>query len=914
MKLRTRLLLTIGLTMVCLFVGISQLSENLIMKSFTALERSDTERNIERVRRTVEQMNAELHIKNADWSKWDETYQFMGDRNVDYLKSNVNVAAVSTLELNLMLFVSKDFQVAAMESVQDKEAPAVRPQEIIKALRSKLDTPEGFKRGVDGLILHQDFPMLVSALPVFKSDGTGERRGWVVFGSYMDARRVARLQKTTRLDAKAYPATATRENPHGEHGPKTNSGGTDSHVVPISQDEIAAYTYMNDIAGNPALLLRLKEPRAIFQQGQETVKLVDETILVVGLIFCLVIAFVLEKFALARLWSLTKQVEQIGDHQGAPTVTIRGRDELSNLAARINEMLSGIAEEKERVLEQKQEVAAKNAVLESAIEGIGQLDVEGRYVAVNSAFARMLYSSSEDMIGQHWSVGIGVGDHPHVQAALRHSLIEGRAEVLVKGVQTDGTQFFEEVTLIPSLDHSGQPNGHHIFAKDVTERKVLEMQIEHQAFHDKLTDLPNRALFMDRIKLALAKAQRHGLGTAALFIDLDNFKLVNDSLGHDAGDALLIEVSNRLRDCVRPGDTVARLGGDEFTILLEDLASSDEAEVIARRVLDSFRAPINLEGVEVFASASIGVAFANDPDMDADRLMKNADTTMYYAKARGKSDYVLYEDSMQDSVSERMELETALRKGLDTGEIFVQYQPLVDLSSGLVIGAEALARWMHPTRGLVPPVQFIPIAEETGLILPLGYKILEEACWQARAWQIEFDRPDLTISVNLSGRQLQQNDVVDRVAEILERTGLSAASLKLEITESVLMERTDCLSKLNRLKELGLKLALDDFGTGYSSLAHLSAFPIDTIKIDRAFISRLDQEDHSKAVVQAIMALSRSMNMNVTSEGVETASQMSIVKSMGCEVGQGYLFAKPLDACDFGRTLLPGDNFDAMAA
>jgi diguanylate cyclase (GGDEF)-like protein/PAS domain S-box-containing protein len=907
MKLRARLLLTIGLTMVGLFVGISMLSEGLIMKSFASLEKSETERNIERVRRTVEQMTKELRAKNADWAAWNESYDFMKDHNSGFWNSpEVNEDSVADLEMNLVLFVDRDLKNVGSQIDHEAESPDPLPKSLIEALRPALRTSKGKSEGVEGIILHQDMPMLVSALPITRGDGTGEFRGWIVFAAYMDAGHMTRLQKTTRLNAKAFSATATHNNPHASAGLDRGPNHVDSHVVPMSATEIAAYTYMSDIYGNPGMLLRIVEPRPVFHQGLETVKLVNEMIFVVGLIFSLVIMVALEKFALARLWNLTRQVVRIRSEGGVLRVNIGGRDELQLLGTHINEMLSGIAEERERVLEQKK-------VLESAIEGIGQLDLEGCYVTANSAFARMYDIDAEQMVGRHWCEGISEFDHPHMAAALGQSQTEGRTEILVKGVRKDGAQFFQELTLIAAFNHDGLFVGHHIFAKDITERKVLEMQIEHQAFHDKLTDLPNRALFMDRITLALAKAKRHGLGTAALFIDLDNFKLVNDSLGHDAGDALLIEVARRLRQCVRPGDTVARLGGDEFTILLEDLTSSNEAEEIARRVLDSFLVPIKFESTEAFSSASIGIAFATDQEMDAEKLMKNADTTMYHAKSRGRAAYALYEESMQDAMSERMELETALRKGLADGQLFVQYQPLVDLQSGAVIGAEALARWLHPTRGLISPVQFIPIAEETGLILQLGYFVLEESCRQARAWQVENDRPDLTMSVNLSGRQLQQSDIVERIAEILGRTELHPSSLKLEITESVLMEQTDSVSKLDRLKAMGVKLALDDFGTGYSSLAHLSAFPIDTIKIDRAFISRLDQGGHSLAVVQAIMALSRSMNMDVTSEGIETSEQLGVMKSMGCEIGQGYLFAKPLDAGTFGDTMFSLNSVDSAA-
>jgi diguanylate cyclase (GGDEF)-like protein len=437
---------------------------------------------------------------------------------------------------------------------------------------------------------------------------------------------------------------------------------------------------------------------------------------------------------------------------------------------------------------------------------------------------------------------------------------------------------------------------------DNLEAAILERtrEMEHQAFHDKLTGLPNRALFMDRLDQAIRKMKRSRAGTVALFIDLDNFKLINDSLGHDMGDELLCVVADRLKRDIRPGDTVARLGGDEFTILLENLSGVEEGIAVAERILNSLRQPILLGGREAYAGGSIGVAYTTDPDMTSATLLKNADTAMYSAKADGKMNYRLFDDSMYDSALERLEVETALRRAVENQEIEVAYQPLINLDGGEMMGAEALARWTHPTRGAISPSEFIPIAEETGLIIPIGYWVLEEACRQARGWSDLYPGRDLEISVNLSGKQLQKPDVVERVREILDGTGLKPSCLKLEITESVLMEdREEVARKMHLIKALGVKLALDDFGTGYSSLSTLRAFPIDTLKVDRLFISQLGEEESADAIVEAIAAMARSMKMTVTGEGVENDMQEAIIRSLGCATGQGYLYDKPLTRQEF---------------
>ncbi|MCW5943380.1 MAG: EAL domain-containing protein [Fimbriimonadaceae bacterium] len=429
-------------------------------------------------------------------------------------------------------------------------------------------------------------------------------------------------------------------------------------------------------------------------------------------------------------------------------------------------------------------------------------------------------------------------------------------------------------------------------------------QLEHQSLHDRLTGLPNRVLFMDRVAMALQKARRSKKGTAVLFVDMDNFKLVNDSLGHAAGDELLKEFSKRLQSAVRPGDTVSRMGGDEFTILLENLDSVLAAMETAERVLAMLRTPVMLADLETFAGCSIGVAYAGAGATSAEDLVKDADSAMYRAKQSGKSAFVVYDESMHIHAIDRLELESSLRSALDREEIFVVYQPLVELRSGRIVGAEALARWNHETRGIVSPADFIPMAEQTGLIVPIGYWVLEEACRQALVWHEKTPGLDFTINVNVSGRQLQRGDVTDRVRQALERTGLAPHRLKLEITESILMEhKEDMVAKVRELKELGIKIAIDDFGTGYSSLGMLQSFPIDTVKIDRRFVEQLGEESSSVSIIEAILALTRALGMDATGEGIETPFQEMLLKQLGCRLGQGYLYDRPLAADELAERL-----------
>jgi diguanylate cyclase (GGDEF)-like protein len=414
-----------------------------------------------------------------------------------------------------------------------------------------------------------------------------------------------------------------------------------------------------------------------------------------------------------------------------------------------------------------------------------------------------------------------------------------------------------------------------------------------------LTELPNRALLHDRLVHALARAPRSALSTAVLFIDLDNFKVINDSRGHQAGDRLLVTVAQRLRAAVRPGDTAARLGGDEFTVLLEDLTDPADAVNVAQRFLQQLHAPMELDGHRVVTSASIGIAVSGAADgILADDLLRQADIALYSAKDHGKDQFAMFDPSMNQLPLERLQLETDLRHGLEHGEFRVFYQSIVELTTGRITGMEALVRWNHPRRGLVAPNQFIPVAEASGLIVPLGKWVLQEACRQAQLWRQQNPlQPPLVISVNLSARQFQHASLVEDVAEALRESGLPPGQLKLEITESAAMEaRIGTIQVLQALKGLGVLLAIDDFGTGYSSLAYLKRFPVDTLKVDRSFVSGMGDNPQDSAIVESVIMLARTLGLSVTAEGIETVRQLDELRGLACNEGQGFLFARPQPA------------------
>ncbi|HSB08122.1 MAG TPA: EAL domain-containing protein [Blastocatellia bacterium] len=432
---------------------------------------------------------------------------------------------------------------------------------------------------------------------------------------------------------------------------------------------------------------------------------------------------------------------------------------------------------------------------------------------------------------------------------------------------------------------------------DVTDQKQAEKALLHSAYHDALTGLPNRGLFMARLKSAMGQV-KHGDGYSfgVLFLDLDRFKVVNDSLGHQIGDQLLVATARRLESCLRPGDIVARLGGDEFAIILDRVRQVNDAVQAAERIREHLATPFNLSGHEVFISASIGIALNQTASEEPEEILRNADTAMYRAKDMGRGSYELFDKGMHARNAALSQLETGLRRALAHNEFRVHYQPIISLENWRISGFEALLRWEHPEHGYVSPLKFIPVAEETGLIIPISEWVLREACEQLRAWQVQFPSdPPLSMSVNLSGKQFSQPDLIDRIAQTLKETDVEASSLKIEITESAIIENIDVAAlMLKRIKALGVRLSLDDFGTGYSSLSYLHRFPIDTLKIDRSFVSRINLPKNAE-IVKTILTLAGNLGMDVVAEGVETRDQVLKLTGLNCEYVQGYLLSKPID-------------------
>jgi diguanylate cyclase (GGDEF)-like protein/PAS domain S-box-containing protein len=537
------------------------------------------------------------------------------------------------------------------------------------------------------------------------------------------------------------------------------------------------------------------------------------------------------------------------------------------------------------------------SLVQNSSDVITILDADGRPRWHSESVRRVLGYDPEKLLHtDQWAL-VHPDDRDRVagfvaQAAMRPGVT---AAATWRMRHRDGTWLHTETVAANLLD---DPNvrGLVLNTRDVSERKQLEDQLVHQAFHDGLTGLANRTLFAERVEEALATIGPTDV--AVLFVDLDDFKNVNDSLGHAAGDQLLVATAKRLKSCLRPGDTAARFGGDEFAVLLERVANRDAASAVAARVIDTLHQPFGLHGRTIPIKASVGLAIGRRGIEDADGLLRNADVAMYAAKAGGKDRFELFRPEMHADMLQRLELEAELRHAVDQGELVLHYQPIVELATGRITRVEALVRWAHPTRGLLGPLGFVPLAEEQGMIGPIGRWVLDEACRQARCWQDRFPAtPPLSMHVNLSGRQLQQTGLMAEVAQALEASALEPELLTLEITETVLMADIDTVSqRLRDLKQLGVLLAIDDFGTGYSSLSYLRRFPIDMLKIDKAFVDGIGNGREDVALAHAIVNLSHTLQLHTIAEGIEQPEQAAHLAALGCQDGQGYHFAKPLAA------------------
>ncbi|MCK9635853.1 MAG: EAL domain-containing protein [Methylobacter tundripaludum] len=543
-------------------------------------------------------------------------------------------------------------------------------------------------------------------------------------------------------------------------------------------------------------------------------------------------------------------------------------------------------------------------VFENGSEGMVVTGADGTIVAINPSFTQLTGYTPEDVIGKNPKIlQSGRQDAMFYQAMWRKLVTTGHWEGEIWNRRKNGEVYAEWLSINSIFNSDGSVNRRVALFSDITKRKQSEELIWRQANFDPLTGLPNRSMFRDRLEQAVKKTHRVNSSLALMFIDLDRFKEINDTLGHEVGDALLVDAAQRLIHCVRDTDTVARLGGDEFTVILGDLDAIDSAERIAQSILNSLAQPFQLGSERSQISASIGITFYPKDATELEDLLKNADQAMYAAKDKGRNAYCCFTPSMHDAMLNRIQLTADLREALAENQFQVYYQPIVDITTGAISKAEALIRWLHPVRGLISPDDFIALAEDTGLITEIGAWVLRTACSQAKAWRNQ-GQPSLRIAVNVSARQFHDMHFIDTVSAVLIETGLPPEALELEITEGMMMHNMEhTIAVIQTLRVLGVQISEDDFGTGYSSLNYLKQFPIHTLKIDKSFIRDIGSDPDDAALVIAIIAMAKSLRLSIVAEGVETEQQLAFLRDQGCTQCQGYLFAKPMPEQEFGAFL-----------
>jgi diguanylate cyclase (GGDEF)-like protein/PAS domain S-box-containing protein len=547
--------------------------------------------------------------------------------------------------------------------------------------------------------------------------------------------------------------------------------------------------------------------------------------------------------------------------------------------------------------------------LNSIGDAVLSTNVEGQVTYLNSVAEKMTGWSLEEASGKPlesvFEIVDGATRKPcpnPLKSAIEKNKTVGLTPNCIL-IRRDKHECAIEDSAAPIHDRHGLVTGAVIVFHDVSEARAMGLEMSHHAQHDTLTNLPNRMLLKDRLSQAIAASHRNGTRVAVLYLDLDGFKHINDSLGHAIGDKLLQSVAKRLLSCVRNSDTVSRQGGDEFVVLLSEIAHGSDAGVKASKILNALAKPYDIEKHVLTVTASIGVTTCPDDGEDAENLITNADLAMYHAKEKGRNNYQFFEKNMNMRAKERQLVESSLRNALERNELLLHYQPKVDLGTGEIVGVEAMVRWMHPDRGLLFPKEFISIAEDSGMMVPIGRWVLREACRQARAWQDESLRP-IDMAVNVSSVEFRSEDFLGGLRAILDETGLDPQNLEIELKESVLMQHVEFTAPLlQKLKEMGVRLAVDDFGTGYSSLSYLRQFPVDTLKVDQSFVREIKSETSDAPIICAVINMGRSLNLRVIAEGIDTAEQLAYLQAYGCDRGQGFYFSRPVPALEFAKLL-----------
>jgi diguanylate cyclase (GGDEF)-like protein/PAS domain S-box-containing protein len=875
------------------------------MNNFTDLEKQDVNKNVHRVLSAISDDINRIDSSDRDWAFWDDTYEYIADKNSKYLINTLTDTPFVELKLNLFLLINSSGEIVYGRSYDynnDIYIPLPSDLEDILTENPFLWRHDNAESGISGIYNFKEGPMLIASEPILQGDKIGPVRGALIMGRYLNSDEIAKLSESTHLSLNLVKYDDPQLSPDIKTKLGNAAGDIPIHIQPYTENIISGYSLLNDVNGNPALVVKVDMERGIYQQGISIIYISLLAIVIFALFFGALIVLLLDKNVLSKLKKMITDfglISRSSDH--SMRLEVSGNDELSLLADSANKMLESLQQTHQNLSDSRERY---RTLTENTYDLISEISTDGIYLYTSPNFSEVLGYDQSDMINRSIGNFIFAEDKNEVLDAVT-SLIPASLKKLtyrmtckngdLKWVESTGKTYNTvngEVRLV-------------FVSRDITDRRRYEETIKFQAFHDSLTQLPNRSLFKDRLSLELAHSKRNKKMLALIFLDLDRFKMINDSLGHEIGDQLLCEVASRLKRCLREDDTVARLGGDEFTIMLPDIANEDGAAKVAEKILESIRQPIIISDHKLFISTSAGIALYPNDGEDTEALLKNADTAMYLSKEKNRNNYQFYTPALNQKTHDRLVFENELRRAIDRKEFVLHYQPKVNTNTGELTGIEALVRWHHPERGLLAPEEFIPIAEETGMILPLGEWILRTACYQNKSWQTAGYTP-LRVSVNLSSRQFMLQNLVEMIKRILNETGLDGHWLELEITESTAMQNSDyTIDTLLRLKKMGIQISIDDFGTGYSSLSQLKRFPVDKLKIDKTFVMEIGETRDSEVIASTVIALCKTLKIGIIAEGVETEEQCNFLQKHQCSEMQGFLFSEPLAAAEM-EVLLSG--------
>ena len=872
----------IALTVLCLsaaLLGVQSLAARKVLSdAFSELEQHQGERSLAQVRQALQADLNQLAISVHDYAAWDDAYAFVQTREPRFVDSNFTAEALANLNVDVVWMLdSAGRDILSFQREATARAGRLQPVSpgIMALLRPDLHVLLARAHGspLDRLVSTPLGLLAVATNPVVPSGGEATARGVLVFGRFLDASVIDRVRATSQLPVALYPGESLQKLPEAARV-LWGSGARRAPwtLVPQGMSTLGGYTLLRDLNGAPAAVLVTSIPRNLTAFGRQTGRSLTAIFAtVIGLFGSVVVGLLL-------------YLERVGQARAASERRYRA------VITQAQETMLLVDAQTRRIIEAN---PAAIATLGFAAEELFEMDIDD-----------LFYASDGDVLRPV---------HAAIHAAARPD------RILI--VRSKDKQFLDvEVTATALIIDDREVTS--FVLRDVSARKRAERQLvykqdelTHQAHHDMLTGLFNRLGLERRLPEVIAAARRDGLAAAFLYIDLDHFKKINDLRGHSFGDRLLQIVAERLQRSLSAEDLIVRMGGDEFVVVAAGLRDPNSASLIATRIRENMALPFEVEGSPQQVTASIGVSVFPKDGADYDELLKNADIALYESKEAGRDTFTLFTGEMTRRVTERLALEVELREAIKAGHLYLDYQPLIDMKTQQVASFEALVRWHHPLRGRIPPVEFIGIAERTGLICEIGDFVITQTCRQIAAWK-RCGAAAVPVAVNVSSKQLEQRDFVDHVASSLQREGITASLLRVEITESVLMDEHDArIQRLEELRKLGVEVSIDDFGTGYSSLAYLKNLPVNCLKIDRAFVKDLDSGASDDAIVKAIMRMAHSLGLKTVAEGVETQAQARRLSELGATYAQGFYFSPPVAADLCGRMLHPAHtDADAAAA